>query len=315
MGEMTEADGSFASVASFAALGDSFTEGLDDPRSGGGYRGWADRFASHLAASTPGLRYANLAVRGKLLGEVISGQLPAAIDLAPELVSIAAGGNDLLRPGADPDLLAEVFDAGVVSLTAAGCRVLVFTGFDPNTFPVIRWIRGRVAVYNMHLRAIADRRGCLLVDLWSMPVLRDPRVWSQDRLHLNGEGHRRVALRACEVVGIPVSEDWRETLPPGGLRGAGGLWGAGGSLGAWGVVGAGQPRGAGGLRGAGGALGAGQPLARWVAARRLDVRWARRYAMPWVRRRIRGVSTGDGLLPKRPVLSAFDDPELSVADR
>jgi lysophospholipase L1-like esterase len=272
MGEMTEADGTVAPVRSFAALGDSFTEGLDDPRTGGGYRGWADRFAGHLAARAPGLRYANLAVRGKMLGEVVSEQLPAAIEMAPELVSIAAGGNDLLRPGADPDLLAEVFDAAVARLAAAGCRVLVITGFDPRTFPVIRWIRGRVAVYNMHLRGIADRRGCLLVDLWSMPVLLDPRVWSQDRLHLNGEGHRRVALRACETVGITVSGDWREPLP------------------------------------------AGRGMARWMTARREDARWARQYAMPWVQRRIKGVSTGDGLPPKRPELSVLDDPELTAVD-
>jgi lysophospholipase L1-like esterase len=255
-------------VGSFAALGDSFTEGLDDPRPGGGYRGWADRFAGHLAKSVPALRYANLAVRGKLLSEVMAEQLPAAIAMAPDLVSIAAGGNDLLRLSGDPDLLAERFERAVISLRQAGCQVLVLTGFDPRTFPVIRWIRGKVAVYNMHLRTIADRHGGMIVDLWSMRVLCDPRVWSEDRLHLGPEGHRRVALRACEVIGVPPAADWREPLPA--------------PVPAWPVP------------------------AAWLAARRVDARWARVHAMPWVRRRITGASSGDDVLPKRPELLPVD---------
>jgi lysophospholipase L1-like esterase len=258
-----------ASIGSFIALGDSFTEGLADARQEGGYRGWADRFAEHLAARNPGLRYANLAVRGKLLGEVVSEQLPVAVAMAPELVSLAAGGNDLLRPGADPDRLAATFDGAVASLRAAGSEVLLFTGFDPRTFPILRWIRGRVAVYNMHLRAIADRYGCAVVDLWSMPVLCDRRAWSDDRLHLTAEGHHRVALRACEAVGVPPDGDWREPLPM-----------LGGAL---------SPATSG-----------------WLAARQLDARWARRYAAPWVRRRLRGVSSGDGIQPKRAELLPLD---------
>jgi lysophospholipase L1-like esterase len=264
-----------APIGSFIALGDSFTEGLADARQDGGYRGWADRFAEHLAARNPGLRYANLAVRGKLLGEVVSQQLPVAVAMAPELVSIAAGGNDLLRPGGDPDRLADIFDAAVAELREAGSQVLLFTGFDPRTFPILRWIRGRVAIYNMHLRAIADHYGCAVVDLWSMPVLCDRRAWSDDRLHLTAEGHRRVALRACEAVGVPSDGDWREPLPM-----------LGGAL---------SPATTG-----------------WLAARQLDARWARRYAAPWVRRRIRGISSGDGLQPKRAELLPLDIPGLAT---
>src|SRR5215472_15322735 len=200
-------------IGSFAALGDSFTEGLDDPRADqAGYRGWADRFAGMLAGQRPGLRYANLAVRGKLLRQVTEEQVPAAIAMAPDLVSLAAGGNDLLRPRGDPDVLAEHFDEAVRTLLMAGCQVVVFTGFDPR-FPVLRLIRGKVAAYNMHLRAIADQHGCHVVDLWGMKVLCDPRAWSADRLHLTPDGHRRVALRTCEVLGVSVDEDWREPWP------------------------------------------------------------------------------------------------------
>jgi hypothetical protein len=194
-------------------------------------------------------------------------QVPQAIAMAPDLVSLAAGGNDLLRPRGDPDVLAEQFDEAVRTLLMAGCQVLVFTGFDPR-FPVLRLIRGKVAAYNMHLRAIADRHRCLLVDLWSMSVLRDPHAWSADRLHLTPDAHERVALRTCEVVGVPVTADWREPWPS-----AGGL--------------------------------ASSQARAWLAARRTDLRWARLHAAPWVARRVRGVSSGDGIGPKRPELMPF----------
>src|SRR5215470_11946096 len=128
-------------IGSFVALGDSFTEGLDDPRAGQtGYLGWADRFAGMLAAERPGLRYANLAVRGKLLRAVAEEQVPQAIAMAPDLVSLAAGGNDMLRPRSDPDALARSFDEVVRTLLMSGCQVMIFTGFDTR-FPVLRLIR------------------------------------------------------------------------------------------------------------------------------------------------------------------------------
>jgi lysophospholipase L1-like esterase len=268
MGWMRERDLT-RDIGSFVAIGDSFTEGLNDPLPDGGFRGWADRVAAVLAERVPGFRYANLAVRGKLLAEVIAEQLPRAVDMAPDLVSVAAGGNDILR-GTDVDILAARFDAGVARLQAAGCRVVIFTGFDPRVFPVIRLLRGRIAAYNMHLRGIADDRGADLVDLWSMRVLADPRMWSSDRLHLSSEGHRRVALRSCEILGVPQPEDWRVPLPLAPLAQATG------------------------------------PAAVWVSARRQDLRWAKEFAMPWLNRRMHGTSSGAGLPPKRPDLAPME---------
>jgi lysophospholipase L1-like esterase len=247
------------SFGSFVALGDSFTEGVGDPYPNGGVQGWADRFARSLAAGSPKLRYANLAIRGKLLGQVIDEQVPEAILLAPDLVSIAAGGNDLLRPRADPDALAASFDHAVDALRSRGSAVMLFTGFDPGGFPLIKMIRGKVAAYNAQLRLIAERHDCMHVDLWSMRVLADPREWCTDRLRLAPDGHRRVALRACEVAGVPATEDWRAPLPP-------------------------------------------SPAAGWLTARQQDLTWARTYAAPWLSRRLRRVSSGDGRVAKRPDL-------------
>ena len=252
-------------VSSLVALGDSFTEGVGDPWPDGSHcRGWADRLAEILAVQSPGLRYANLAIRGKMLAQILDEQVPAAAAMRPDLVTIAAGGNDLLRPRVDPDRLAEPFNAAIEELTAAGCRVLVFAGFNPSLFPLIRLIRRRAAIFNAHLRVIARQHDCLLVDLWGMRVLSDPRMWCDDRLHLAPEGHHRVALRTAEELGVPVEANWREPLPL--------------------------------VARTGGAVPA------WAAARRLDVEWARAHAAPWVRRRLAGVSSGDGMSPKRPDL-------------
>jgi lysophospholipase L1-like esterase len=267
------------------ALGDSFTEGLNDPAPGGGFRGWADRLSGMLAAEYPGLRYANLAVRGKLLRQIVAEQVPAAVAMSPSLVSIAGGGNDILRPGSDPDTLAELLDVAVARLLQSGCRVLMFTGFDPVGMPMLRLLRGRIAAYNMNIRAVADTHGCYLVDMWSMRFLRDLRAWSPDRLHLTAESHRRVALRACEVLGVPVTGDWRVPLD-GSLANGAGLPG---------------PRAAAEVAEAA-VEAASLSRAAWIAARRDDAKWAREHLVPWVNRRLHGTSSGDGRTAKRPDL-------------
>jgi lysophospholipase L1-like esterase len=258
-----------AQFQSFAALGDSFTEGVGDPGADGQRSiGWADRFAEHLAVGEPGLRYANLAIRGKLLSEVLEEQVPVAAGMSADLVSIAAGGNDLLRPSTDPDDLAAILEAAVTTLTSAGSAVMVFTGFDPKAFPVLRLIRGKSAVLTMHVREIAARHHCLMVDLWTMRILTDRRLWTPDRLHLTPDGHRRVALLACEVAGLAPGADWRAPLQVTPPR--------------QGPVGA---------------------TATWASARWTDVQWVFEHAAPYLSRRLHGVSSGDGVEPKRPALT------------
>ncbi|WP_219417743.1 SGNH/GDSL hydrolase family protein [Pseudonocardia nigra] len=199
---------------SFVAIGDSFTEGLDDWRPDGTPRGWADRVAERLGAGRPEFRYANLAVRGKLLDQIVADQLPVAERLRPDLIAFCAGGNDIIRFSCDTDDLARRFDEALERVTATGAKVMVFTGFDLGRMhPIIRRLRGRVACYNELMRASAERHGSMVIDLWGMASLADPRTWGRDRLHLTAEGHRRVALRVLEALGEPVTEDWRTPLP------------------------------------------------------------------------------------------------------
>lgn len=199
---------------SFVAIGDSFTEGLDDFRPDGTPRGWADRVAEHLAEGRPGFRYANLAVRGKLLDQIVEDQVPVAEQLRPGLIAFCAGGNDVIRFTCDTDDLAARFDAALERITATGATVITCTGFDLGRMhPLIRRLRGRVACYNEAIRASAERHGAIVVDLWGMAPLGDPRTWGPDRLHLLADGHRRVSLRVLEALREPIADDWRAPLP------------------------------------------------------------------------------------------------------
>lgn len=198
---------------SYVALGDSFTEGLNDELADGTFRGWADRLAEILAADQPAFRYANLALRGKLLAQIVDEQLPVALDIRPDFVTLCAGGNDIIVPGVDVDTVAAKFESTVAALREAGIEVFIYTGPDTKSMSLMSVLRNKVAIYNAHLWAIAERQGARVVDLWAMRPLHDRRAFSDDRLHFTAEGHRRIALRTAEVLGVPTQGDWREPWP------------------------------------------------------------------------------------------------------
>ncbi|HVF19539.1 MAG TPA: SGNH/GDSL hydrolase family protein [Mycobacteriales bacterium] len=200
---------------SFVAVGDSFTEGLDDPRGDGTFAGWADRVAERLAHLEPDFAYANLAVRGKLLGQIVEQQVPVAAAMRPALVSLAGGTNDMLRPGFDADALGAALRTGVATLRNSGAQVVLFTGGDPSgRLPWASRLLPKVVALNDLVRAIAADLDTVLVDLWPTRVWDDVRLWSDDRLHLNTTGHARVASAVLEALGVPNDDDWRAPLPP-----------------------------------------------------------------------------------------------------
>ncbi|MBN9187017.1 SGNH/GDSL hydrolase family protein [Microbacterium sp.] len=207
----------------YVAIGDSFTEGIGDPEPSapGGHRGWADRVAEVLSSQVDDFAYANLAVRGRLIRQIVAEQVEPALALKPDLITFSAGGNDVIRPGTDPDKIAELFEDAVARLTDGGATVVVFTGIDTNFTPVFRGIRGKVAIYNENVRAIAERYDCIVADQWALKEVQDPRFFDDDRLHYNTLGHHEVArmlLRALNVTNDlePMQPDpfptrtWRE---------------------------------------------------------------------------------------------------------
>src|SRR5689334_15621887 len=117
--------------ARYVAIGDSTTEGLDDPYPEGGFRGFADRLAGDLALLEPDLRYANLAVRGRRAHEVREQQLEPALELEPDLASVVAGLNDTLRGDFDLQATGDHIEAMLTALREAGADVITMTFPDP----------------------------------------------------------------------------------------------------------------------------------------------------------------------------------------
>ena len=188
----------------YVAIGDSFTEGIGDPesRSPGGFRGWADRVAEVLSAQTTDFAYANLAIRGRLMDQIFEEQLDPALALHPDLVSISAGGNNIIRPGSDPDLVASRLDEAVGRLRADGATVVVFTGPDIGMTPVLGRSRGKVAIFNENIHALALRHDAVVADMWALRELQDPRMWAPDRLHFSPIGHNTIARMVLNSLGV-----------------------------------------------------------------------------------------------------------------
>ncbi|MYW63212.1 SGNH/GDSL hydrolase family protein [Streptomyces sp. SID8379] len=253
----------------YVALGDSQTEGLGDGDDTTGLRGCADRLAERLAELDGEVRYANLAVRGRLAGQVRAEQLAPALALRPDLATVVAGVNDLMRPSFDADETAGHLEAMYAALTGAGTRVATVTFPDVGRMiPLARPLAGRVTALNARIRVAAERHGVALAETEHVLALTDRRLWSPDRLHASPLGHARIAAAVAHALELPGSDDaWTRPLPPAPVPHAG----------------------------------------RAAVA---DLRWAAGHLGPWLGRRLRGRSSGDGRRARRPQLL----PVLPVSD-
>jgi lysophospholipase L1-like esterase len=203
----------------FVALGDSFTEGVGDrsKRLPNGVRGWADRVAEKLAKAEPGWEYANLAIRSKRLRHIIDEQLEPALAMEPTLVTLYAGGNDILDFGTDVDALMAEYEAMVARLAATGATVVLFTGFDVKVSAVLEPLRKRNTAYNRRVRDIAEKYNAVLVDYWCFDAFHDRRMWDSDRLHMSKAGHKYLAAQVLDHLGVPHKISPLEWEPPSKL--------------------------------------------------------------------------------------------------
>ncbi|MEO8450935.1 MAG: SGNH/GDSL hydrolase family protein [Gemmatimonadota bacterium] len=199
----------------YVAVGDSSTEGLDDPDGAGGFRGWANRLAERIAGEQGSLLYANLAVRGLSTREIRDQQLEAAAAMRPDLSTLFSGTNDVVGRRFDPAAVARDVAEIQGTLIAGGATVLTFTLPDLRpVMPLARLFAPRVFALNDALRHACGRTGAILVDIARHPVASDPRLWSEDRLHANAEGHARIAAALSHALGLPGADDsWMAPLP------------------------------------------------------------------------------------------------------
>ncbi|MFJ3670185.1 SGNH/GDSL hydrolase family protein [Streptomyces sp. NPDC090106] len=245
----------------YVALGDSQTEGLGDGDDVRGLRGWADRLAERAAASSPELSYANLAVRGRLAGAIRAEQLAPALALKPDLATVCAGMNDLLRPRVDLDEVAGHLEAMFAALTGAGARVATLTFPDvARLIPMARPLAPRAVALNDRIREAAARHGVVVAETSGYAFATDPRLWSTDRLHASTFGHTWIATMVADALGLP-DDGRRPEPPPAAVREGSALRSVG-----------------------------------------TELRWAGTFLGPWLVRRVRGRSSGDGRRAKRPEL-------------
>lgn len=199
--------------ARFVALGDSQTEGLNDGPADAP-RGWADRFAERLASTTsPSLAYANLAVRGCRAAHVRDHQLPAALDLKPDLVAIVAGMNDVLRHDYRLEETVSAVEETMAALHASGAQILTMSFPDvARMLPAMSWLRPRQIALNQALGEVARRYDAIVLDLFPLALASDAAMWSPDRIHASPEGHRRIAEGMASICGLPeADQQWAIT--------------------------------------------------------------------------------------------------------
>jgi lysophospholipase L1-like esterase len=247
----------------FIAIGDSYTEGMSDEKKYGNYRGWADRTADVMAAHHSDFTYANLAIRGKLVRQVVDEQIEAAISQVTgrqTLISFHAGANDVIRPNYRSELVLPLYAEAVRRLAASGATILLFTVLERtgNTGKAAKMWETRFREFNRNVRAVAQEVGAIVADANEEPAFSDRRFLAFDRLHLNAMGHDRVAQAVLELLELPFDEGWREPLPPAKEKHA--------------VVRA------------------------WITTM-----WFITFALPWMWRRARGKSSGDGRSCKYPI--------------
>jgi lysophospholipase L1-like esterase len=247
--------------------GDSYSEGMSDEIIGGQYRGWADRIADVMARETEGFTYVNLAVRGKLLKQVIDDQLPVAISYATgsdTLFSFHAGANDALRPSYKPEVAIGLYEDAVRRVAASGATVMLFTVLERtgNTGRGSDVWAARFSEFNKIVRKVGAEVGASVIDANGEAFFSDSRFLAFDRLHLNAEGHHRVAQALLEKLGYQFDPAWRIPLPPA-------------------------------------------TPTPWLKKRAISAIWFFTFALPWIWRRLRGKSSGDGRTAKYPTPTSW----------
>lgn len=200
----------------YVALGDSTVEGLGETVDGFPPGGWPKRLADGLQAVNPALDFVNLGERYLTARQVRETQLARALDLNPDLVSVVAGGNDMMVETFEPEKVEAELEMMVSELLRAGATVYICTMWDalraPGVLPqqLIDFLRDRYYANNDSIRAIAARHaddpGLVFDDLENCDAALDPSNYSGDYQHLNSRGFAVMAAGVLDRLARQVRE-------------------------------------------------------------------------------------------------------------
>jgi lysophospholipase L1-like esterase len=195
----------------FVAIGDSVTEGYGmDPVEGVEHLPWAERVARALAAGKPNFEFHNLGRRKLTAADVREDQLDRALGLEPDLVSIAAGPNDLIAPEFDRNALERDMEPMYAAFAGIGAFVFTFSYMDMPGSGLLpdegaAWLRERMELLHDAVLTLAKRYGALYIDLFNDPRSANPDFFSEDLQHANAAGQAFVAERTLETLAERVA--------------------------------------------------------------------------------------------------------------
>jgi lysophospholipase L1-like esterase len=182
--------------------------------------------ATGLATASPRpVTYANLAIRGRLLGPILAEQLAPATALRPQLISINGGNNDIIRPRVSISSIARRLEAAIDSVADSGAHVVLVTVANMTRHLPLGSLIG--ARGNRLVRMIEQwpaRSNVTIVNNWTDDQFDDLRYWAPDKLHLNTAGHRLVAAKVLAALNTPVPALHNEHVPQSLHPGAVAYW-------------------------------------------------------------------------------------------
>ncbi len=197
----------------FVVLGDSLAEGLGEPTPGYRSLPWADRTREALARQQPDLQYLNLGLRDLVVAEVRERQLPPALNFTPDTAAVVCGGNDLFKGGFDADKVEAELEGIVAPLRQSGAQVVTYSLMHiSKAFPRLAFLDPLMESLNDRIRAVADRNGALVVEMWDHPGCPDTSLFASDKVHSSMRGHGVLGAETIKRIG--------EHLHPGSAAGA-----------------------------------------------------------------------------------------------
>lgn len=185
----------------FVAIGDSFTVGIGDEVEGVALKSWVDHFAQQ---HTPVLEYTNLAKRGLKTKEIREQQLDEALDMRPNLVSIIAGANDILKGDWNHKVFEEELKLMVDSLSKSGTTIIIgnlpdFTIRIPMPLEQQQLIKGQLVEANEIIQSLSNEYNLFHINLWSHSIAEDNTFWSKDLVHPNSLGYQQIGKLFFEL--------------------------------------------------------------------------------------------------------------------
>jgi lysophospholipase L1-like esterase len=190
-----------------AVLGDSFAKGTGDPSPGYADTPWPRRVAAALAANGPEFAYLNTGVIGARTEQVRTEQLPQVLDFRPDLVNVAAGGNDLFAPVPDYDAVENDLDEIYSALREHGADIFAFTVANVfDAMPELAEFRDRMAALNERIRSVARKHHAVLIEMWDHPIRLRPTLMSADGIHFRIEGQAALASEIVRALSVAASD-------------------------------------------------------------------------------------------------------------